>query len=135
MEKNPDSEAQTLSEVWFPGTHGCVGGGTFKEKWLSNSALQWMVNEIRDLSLGLEIDLEKSEDSFDLDYERDFDNDPGLFGLWGLFGLAVKEREIPVNRFTQIHKSAESRLNSDSLTPRYKPVNLVKYKKELEKLA
>jgi len=133
MEKNPDSEAQTLSEVWFPGTHGCVGGGTFKEKWLSNSALQWMVNEIRDLSLGLEIDLEKSEDSFDFDYERDFDNDPGLFGLWGLFGLAVKEREVPVNRFTQIHKSAESRLNSDSLKPPYNPTNLMEYKKELKK--
>ncbi len=135
MEKNPDSEKQTLSEVWFPGTHGCVGGGTFAEKGLSNSALQWMVNEIRDLSLGLEIDLEKSEDSFDFDYECDFDNDPGLFGLWGLFGLAVKEREIPVNPFTQIHESVESRLNSDSLKPPYKPVNLVEYKKELEKLA
>lgn len=130
MEKNPDSEKQTLSEFWFPGTHGCVGGGSFEDKGLSNLALQWMVNEIRHLSLGLEIDLEKSEDSFDFNHESPFKNDPGLFGLLGL-----KEREIPVNPFTQIHESVESRLNSDSLNPRYEPINLVKYKKELEKLA
>ena len=130
MEKNPDFKEQTLSEFWFPGTHGCVGGGSFEDKGLSNSALQWMVNEIRYLSLGLEIDLEKSEDSFDFNHESPFKNDPGLFGLLGL-----KEREIPVNPFTQIHESAELRLNSDNLNPRYEPVNLVKYKKELEKLA
>ena len=58
-----------------------------------------------------------------------------MFGLWGLFGLAVKEREIPVNQFTKISESAETRLIDDSLNPRYEPTNLVEYKKELEKLA
>jgi uncharacterized protein (DUF2235 family) len=125
MEKNPDFKEQTLSEVWFPGTHGCVGGGSFEDKGLSNSALQWMVNKIWHLSLGLEIDLEKSEDSFDFNHESPFKNDPGLFGLLGL-----KERDIPVNPFTQIHESVESRLNSDSLKPRYNPANLKKYKEE-----
>jgi uncharacterized protein (DUF2235 family) len=135
MKKNPNSEAQTLSEVWFPGTHGCVGGGTFADRMLSNLALTWMEDEISNLSLGLDIDLEKSEDSFDFDKKYIFDNDPKLFGLWGLFGLAVKEREIPVNQFTKISESAETRLIDDSLNPRYEPTNLVEYKKELEKLA
>lgn len=132
MERNVNSEEQTLSEVWFPGTHGSVGGGTFKEKGLSNSALQWMVTEIGNLSLGLELDLEKSEDSFDFDHKCPFDNNPGLFGLWGLFRLAVKEREIHPNLFTSIHESAETKLSDDELNPRYCPTNLHKYKEKLK---
>ena len=138
MEKKPNSGEQTLSEVWFPGTHGSVGGGEFKEKNLSNAALGWMVNEIKRLSLGLDIDLKNSEDSWSAiknkedqwiydPAECEFNPDPGWFGFLGL-----KEREIPPNQFTKIHESVETRLNADNLNPRYNPTNLVEYKNKLE---
>jgi len=136
--EDPNSEEQTLSEVWFPGTHGSVGGGEFKEKNLSNAALGWMVNEIKRLSLELDIDLKNSEDSLSAiknkedkwiydPAECEFNPDPGWFGFLGL-----KEREIPPNQSTKIHESVETRLNADNLNPRYNPTNLVEYKNKLE---
>jgi len=132
MEKKPNSEKQTLSEVWFPGTHGSVGGGEYKEKSLSNSALRWMVDEIKEgLSLGLEIDLGNSEDSCHVNHKSPFTNDPE----WWYRLLGLKERKIHPNAFTKISESAETRLIDDSLNPRYEPTNLMEYKKELEKLS
>ena len=50
------SPDQVLHEVWFPGDHGCVGGGTEHKEPLSRTALEWMVEQIRELGLGLAID-------------------------------------------------------------------------------
>ena len=44
----------TLNQMWFPGTHGCVGGGESKTSGLSDAALNWMLDAIDKLSLGLE---------------------------------------------------------------------------------
>ncbi len=49
---------QTLDEVWFPGDHGSVGGGEPHKEPLSRIALQWMVQRIEELGLGLAIDTE-----------------------------------------------------------------------------
>ncbi len=46
-----------LEQMLFPGGHGCVGGGTLENAPLSNGALQWVVDAIAHLSLGLEINL------------------------------------------------------------------------------
>lgn len=35
----------TFKEVWFPGVHGSVGGGTRTERGLSDGPLKWMVAE------------------------------------------------------------------------------------------
>lgn len=56
-----DDEEQDISEVWFPGQHGDVGGGwklNSKDKWpLSHIPLVWMVREAQ--TAGLEFDPEK----------------------------------------------------------------------------
>lgn len=56
-----DDEEQDISEVWFPGQHGDVGGGwklNAKDKWpLSHIPLVWMVREAQ--IAGLEFDPEK----------------------------------------------------------------------------
>ncbi|MEB3233589.1 MAG: DUF2235 domain-containing protein [Leptolyngbyaceae bacterium] len=57
MEKDPNHQTPVIKEVWFPGTHGCVGGGTKEFEGLSDGALQWMMAEITDNpQLGLEFD-------------------------------------------------------------------------------
>lgn len=60
-----------LKQVWFPGDHGCVGGGSdetielpggceLKTLDLSKTALKWMAEEAQ--QLGLDLDLEKASD-------------------------------------------------------------------------
>ncbi|MCU0550129.1 MAG: DUF2235 domain-containing protein [Leptolyngbya sp. Prado105] len=52
MHLSDNAETQ-LSQVWFVGNHGCVGGGQANQG-LSDIPLQWMMNEIDRLQLGLE---------------------------------------------------------------------------------
>ena len=51
-EQHPDrlSCTKDVCQVWFPGSHSDVGGGT-RETALSNESLLWMVNRARDCGL------------------------------------------------------------------------------------
>ena len=40
MQKSPKFDTQILRQVWFPGKHGSVGGGTKEQRGLSDLALQ-----------------------------------------------------------------------------------------------
>ena len=62
----PAVEGQ-LTEVWFPGGHGGVGGGTRANSPLSNRALLWMMEEVEKLNLGLTFDRHKIEYGFGTD--------------------------------------------------------------------
>ena len=50
------TEEQTLSQVWFAGDHGSVGGGERHKEPLARIALEWMVERIANLGLDLAID-------------------------------------------------------------------------------
>jgi uncharacterized protein (DUF2235 family) len=56
-----------LTEVWFPGGHGGVGGGTRENSPLSNQALLWMTEEVELLNIGLTFDRNKIEDGVKID--------------------------------------------------------------------
>lgn len=45
----------TLKQMWFPGNHGSVGGGTEETLGLSNAALKWMADETSQLGLDLKL--------------------------------------------------------------------------------
>ncbi|PSB07597.1 hypothetical protein C7B62_19430 [Pleurocapsa sp. CCALA 161] len=62
----------TLKQVWFPGNHGCIGGGTAETKGLSNAALKWMADEAS--QVGLHLDLDLAEDTQIIDYKTPFDS-------------------------------------------------------------
>ena len=79
----------SLKQVWFPGDHGCVGGGTdeiiklpggceLRTLDLSKTALKWMAEEAQ--QLGLDLDLAKASDR-DLPEPnpRTIEVEPGLF--------------------------------------------------------
>lgn len=55
----------TLKQVWFPGDHGCVGGGTKEALGLSNAALKWMADEASELGLKLDLSLAEGTDYID----------------------------------------------------------------------
>ena len=71
----------TIVQVWFPGTHGCVGGGTAETLGLSNAALKWMADEAS--QLGLNLDLNLAEDTEKIDFRTPFKSNSFLdpFGL------------------------------------------------------
>lgn len=50
---------EQLTQFYFPGGHGGVGGGDAHEEPLSDNALRFMVEEIKRRNLGLAIDMSK----------------------------------------------------------------------------
>ncbi|HAX89017.1 MAG TPA: DUF2235 domain-containing protein [Cyanobacteria bacterium UBA11162] len=118
MKKHPNVEGQRVREVWFPGGHGCVGGGTESYRGLSDAALQWMMDSIGDLGLGLEFDPNAIEDGIKPKYDCDFDNDPGFFKLGGLTVREVSEK------FEDLHESVIHRWRNRK---DYRPKNLEKH--------
>lgn len=47
------SKENQVIQVWFPGGHGCVGGGCKQECGLSDAALLWMMEQVEQLGLVL----------------------------------------------------------------------------------
>lgn len=47
--------SQVLMQTWFPGDHGCVGGGSWEKRAFSNRSLQWMITSADQLGINLGI--------------------------------------------------------------------------------
>ncbi len=107
---DPVNWPNQVKEVWFPGGHGCVGGGTKENSPLSNAALLWMIEEVE--KLGLSFDRNK--------IEKGISTDPSIY-----FGDELRPpfskhiREIPPN--ANLHPSVSQRWNACSW---YRPGNL-----------
>ncbi|MEL7036230.1 MAG: DUF2235 domain-containing protein [Cyanobacteria bacterium J06592_8] len=56
MTPSRHSQTQVVRQVWFPGDHGCIGGGVEEVRGLSDCALKWMIDAIGQLGLGLELE-------------------------------------------------------------------------------
>jgi Uncharacterized alpha/beta hydrolase domain (DUF2235) len=53
---SPENSSQ-LTQLYFPGTHSGVGGGSPDEEQLSDSALRFLVEEMDRRQLGLELNM------------------------------------------------------------------------------
>ncbi|PSB01648.1 DUF2235 domain-containing protein [Merismopedia glauca] len=92
MHKSDGAEQQDLKQVWFPGEHGCVGGGTEKHRQLSDAALEWMMEEAAEQGLSFQRDT--IEGGIVCDPTTPFDNSPtGIFA-----GLGVRVRKLSDDR-------------------------------------
>ena len=117
MTKSSHAENQRVIEKWFPGEHGCIGGGTQKHRPLSDAALQWMIESMKDLGLGLEFDLDYLLGDIKTDFQCQFTNDPGFYKLAG-----IKFRDIG-DVIDDLHETAIERLKA---CQDYRPKNLEK---------
>ncbi len=81
MQKNPQVPDQILRQVWFPGDHGSIGGGEEPKRGLSDGALQWMIDSIQELKLGLSLDPNMVEDGIKPDYKISFAPDQDQWTL------------------------------------------------------
>ncbi|MDZ7827613.1 MAG: DUF2235 domain-containing protein [Gammaproteobacteria bacterium] len=104
MEQDPDApKSQRLVQSWFPGDHGCVGGGTWEKRGLSNRCLQWMVEQASHGGRVLGADLELLHDHAVADHGIYFE--PSTQAL-----LPEGPREIPDGvQWKDIDRSARLR--------------------------
>lgn len=120
MVKSSKNSNQNLRQVWFPGDHGAVGGGTKEQSGLSDGALKWMINESK--VLGLEFDESKVLDGINPNPTIPFNNT--LKGI-----LLFTRRNLREVDFASLHPSVIERW---SLVDNYRPENLVMYKAQLD---
>ena len=118
MEKSPETEEQQLIQKWFPGDHGCIGGGVEKQSSLSDGTLQWTIDSIKELGLNLEIDTSviptgvnpNPIDDFNIEYQSWVDQ--------------IKEIREVSDDFEDLHESVKIRWQSRE---DYRPANLNKF--------
>lgn len=115
MVKSSKNHNQNLRQVWFPGGHSCVGGGTKEQSGLSDGALQWMIDESK--ALGLEFDESKVPDGINSDPTIPFSNtSKGV--------LIFTQPNLRKVDFASLHPSVIERW---SLVDNYRPKNLSNY--------
>ena len=54
--------SQRIVQRWFPGDHGCVGGGTWEKRGLSNHCLRWVVDQAKAWDIDLCADWSRLHD-------------------------------------------------------------------------
>lgn len=109
---------QTIEEAWFPGDHGCVGGGHAAKAPLSNRCLHWMVERLSDHGLKLATDLGRVEGGVAVDHTVAFDN---RVRSW--FRLGGTEARPITGDFKNLDLSVRRRWRD---CPGYRPDNLRK---------
>jgi uncharacterized protein (DUF2235 family) len=114
MLKSDRSDNQDLKQVWFPGGHGCVGGGTEATRQLSDAALKWMLDEA--IKTGLSCKFEPIEGGIVLDPNIPFEDAPT--GLFAPIETRIRQLSDNLNAnpaeylhatFEDIHESAKQR--------------------------
>jgi len=71
MEKSSKNAPTKLIQKWFPGDHGCVGGGSWEKRGLSNRCLVWLLDQAAETGIDLKPD-------WDLLHDRAV-SDPSIF--------------------------------------------------------
>ncbi|MEA5535367.1 DUF2235 domain-containing protein [Crocosphaera sp. XPORK-15E] len=110
-----------VTQVWFPGAHGCVGGGSEQERGLSDGALLWMMEQVE--KLGLVLDETHVENGIKPKYKASFDNKPEF--PFNIGGPNIRK----VTGFDDLHESVKKRWKDDS---NYRPENLMPFKEKLD---
>jgi uncharacterized protein (DUF2235 family) len=121
--QKPDAVGrQTLSQVWFAGTHRNVGGG-FRDPGLSDLALKWMIE--RASEHGLEFDADLLAKTLHPNYLGTIQNTKA--GIFAVLPNAVRRMDPGGVTSESAHVTAVERLESRALAPAYRPHNLLHY--------
>jgi len=125
MEPHHTREKAQVTQVWFPGGHGCIGGGSKEDRGLSDGALRWMVQQVE--PLGLALDEDRVEYGIKPDCRVHFNNT-----LEFPFNLCSPNIREVTGTFEDLHESVKKRWQDPTIQPPYRPENLMKFKKELD---
>ncbi|MEL7038414.1 MAG: DUF2235 domain-containing protein [Cyanobacteria bacterium J06592_8] len=139
MSKDPEADDQQLRQVWFPGDHGSVGGGTKQQSGLSDGALDWMMKSVGEFGLQLEFDRDLIPDEYIINPQPDVDYEASSGGLLGtvkgsIMGIATKIpgthlRQVS-DHFEDLHESVKIRWKK---LEKYRPKNIIeKFRQQLD---
>ncbi len=138
MTPHPEAEDQQLRQMWFPGDHGSVGGGTRQQSGLADGALKWMMDSVEELGLKLEFDTALIPVEYEINPQPTIDYQATSGSLLGTLTGKIrgeitkipgtKLREVS-DRFDDLHDSVKQRWKRLS---DYRPRNIEKYKGELD---
>jgi uncharacterized protein (DUF2235 family) len=101
-----------LEQVWFSGVHCDVGGG-YKERGLSDTAMQWMLKEARAAGLAIEAHV-----GADINPDHLSKQHNERKGVYKLRGKSV--REIPADAL--VHRSVKQRRTDGAITKRSRAI-------------
>ncbi|WP_353930840.1 DUF2235 domain-containing protein [Okeanomitos corallinicola TIOX110] len=121
MELPNNGSNVNIEQVWFPGNHGCVGGGTQETQGLANCALLWMIRRVESLTNSLSLDQDYISKIIP-DHSIYFDNTPRSF-----FFILDQNFRI-IDDFSNLHHSVKKRWCDDQ---DYRPQNLEKFQDQL----
>ena len=62
MQREAGNTTTQLVQTWFPGDHGCVGGGSWEKRGMSNHCLRWMIDEAHKMGVGIGVDWTRLHD-------------------------------------------------------------------------
>ncbi|MEM6333720.1 MAG: DUF2235 domain-containing protein [Planctomycetota bacterium] len=119
--KRPGPSQTKIIEHWFPGDHGCVGGGLWEKRGLSNRCLKWMIDQAKNAGFNLKADLTRLKDNAISDPHTYFALNHSL-----IYGR--KHRSIPATAVFD-HTAAQRWLDD----PEYRPKQLTKGRKKQPK--
>ena len=114
---------QQIRQVWFPGHHGCLGGGDRDLQGLSDAALVWMMDQVEPLRLSL--DKHKIEGGIYVNYKTPFDHQPR-----GIDRFAPRVSRVVYGGFHALHQSVIQRWNDPDMN--YQPKNLKAFEELLD---
>lgn len=123
MEVGTHADEQRLRQIWFPGVHGCIGGGTEKNCLLSDGALMWMVEAITEYGLKLEFDMDRVKQEVIYDPLIDFEQIMGIFALAGFHDRSIN------TGFETLHESVKKRWRERK---DYRPANLLPFTSQFD---
>lgn len=105
FESNPDRPDQVLQQMWFPGSHGDVGGqlsGNNPERRLSNATLIWMLDKAETAGLLL-------PNGWRMRYLADpHGPSVGMSRGWGKFFLLRKRRHVGEDPSEVLHPATSA---------------------------
>jgi uncharacterized protein (DUF2235 family) len=107
---------QVVEESWFPGDHGCVGGGREEKAVLANRCLIWMLERIEAHGLRLAVNLDRVEGGIEYDHTAKFDNT-----IRGFYRLTNSSLRSITGHFDQLDLTVKRRWRDRS---DYRPPNL-----------
>ncbi|MEB3356782.1 MAG: DUF2235 domain-containing protein [Synechococcales bacterium] len=132
LQSAPKSQ-KTFWQVWFPGDHGCVGGGDGVPQGLADAALKWMMAEAGEI--GLTIRENRIFNPLKLNPNQDF-APFNLFG-WLTGGMLPHTRIVPQDTtLDDLHESTKQRWHEykhPKNGKRYRPKNLMRFEVDLKK--
>ena len=116
MQLGPNMKPSQLREVWFPGDHGCVGGGDLQKQPLANIALRWLVESAAEMGAPLAVDWSHLDDSAQPNPLAAFSSNVD----WLYSERARSLTHVP---FSALHPSVLQRIRGN---PNYRPRNLMR---------